>query len=237
MASVQRLMLYLTPIWLLDIMCRLCPKTVIALLCHWVNEKNPDLEDRMLAERLINPVQVAKKMSQLSIISILHLLKQDESLWKMYLPGIGREKDGSLSRGKVIPMKTLPYLLLELMFDLGGQQGKEKVKEIVAKTRVTLGGMKQGDILENFKTDVVLDLFDMLPAMEVRMRLQFSKDEAVALWLSHWDLRMKEIGRPPRSNFWIAQLPGERAYRIEKMVKDLEFRSLYNLIGKKPDPD
>ncbi len=237
MASVQRLMLYLTPIWLLDIMCRLCPKTVIALLCHWVNEKNPDLEDRMLAERLINPVQVAKKMSQLSIISILHLLKQDESLWKMYLPGFGREKDGSLSRGKVIPMKTLPYLLLELMFDLGGQQGKEKVKEIVAKTRVTLGGMKQGDILENFKTDVVLDLFDMLPAMEVRMRLQFSKDEAVALWLSHWDLRMKEIGRPPRSNFWIAQLPGERAYRIEKMVKDLEFRSLYNLIGKKPDPD
>ena len=237
MASVQRLMLYLTPIWLLDIMCRLCPKTVIALLCHWVNEKNPDLEDRMLAERLINPVQVAKKMSQLSIISILHLLKQDESLWKMYLPGFGREKDGSLSRGKVIPMKTLPYLLLELMFDLGGQQGKEKVKEIVAKTRVTLGGMKQGDILENFKTDVVLDLFDMLPAMEVRMRLQFSKDEAVALWQSHWDLRMKEIGRPPRSNFWIAQLPGERAYRIEKMVKDLEFRSLYNLIGKKPDPD
>lgn len=237
MASVQRLMLYLTPIWLLDIMCRLCPKTVIALLCHWVNEKNPDLEERALAERLINPVQVAKKMSQLSIISILHLLKQDESLWKMYLPGIGREKDGSLSRGKVIPMKTLPYLLLELMFDLGGQQGKEKVKEIVAKTRVTLGGMKQGDILENFKTDVVLDLFDMLPAMEVRMRLQFSKDEAVALWLSHWDLRMKEIGRPPRSNFWIAQLPGERAYRIEKMVKDLEFRSLYNLIGKKPDPD
>ena len=234
MASVQRLMLYLTPIWLLDIMCRLCPKTVIALLCHWVNEKNPDLEERALAERLINPVQVAKKMSHLSTISILYLLKQDESLWKMYLPGIGREKDNSLSRGKIIPMKALPYILLELMFDLGGQQGKDKVKEIVTRSRVTIGGMKQGEILENFKTDVVLDLFDMLPAMEVRMRLQFSKDEAVALWLSHWDLRMKEMGRPPRSNYWIAQLPGERAFKIEQLLKSLEFRGLYNELGKTP---
>lgn len=234
MASVQRLMLYLTPIWLLDIMCRLCPKTVIALLCHWVNEKNPDLEDRMLAERLINPVQVAKKMSQLSTVSILYLLKQDESLWKMYLPGIGRQKDGSLSRGKIIPMKALPYILLELMFDLGGQKGKEKVKEIVTKSRVTIGGMKQGEILENFKTDVVLDLFDMLPPMEVRMRLSMSNENAVALWLSHWDLRMKEMGRPPRSNYWIAQLNGERAFKIEQLLKSLEFRGLYNELGKTP---
>ena len=148
MASVQRLMLYITPIWLLEILCRAFPKIVIGLLCHWVNEKNPNREERALAERLINPVQVAKKMSKLSTIAILHLLKQDENLWKMYLPGIGRNKDNSISKGKIIPMKTLPYILLELMYDLGGPEGKEKVKDVVARCRVTLGGAKQGEIFE-----------------------------------------------------------------------------------------
>ena len=66
------------------------------------------------------------------------------------------------------------------------------------------------------------------------MRLSMSKDEAVALWLSHWDLRMKEMGRPPRSNYWIAQLPGERAFKIEQLLKSLEFRGLYNELGKTP---
>ena len=224
MASVQRLMLYITPIWLLEIMCRMFPKVVIGLLCHWVNEKNPNREERGLAERLINPVQVSKKMSKLSTVAILHLLAQDENLWKMYLPGIGKNKDNSISKGKIIPMKTLPYILLELMFDLGGPEGKEKVKEIVTRCRVTLGGPKQGDIFENLKTDMVLDLFEMLPPVEVKMRLALSKEEAVALWLRQWDVRMKHLGNQIVSNYWIAQLAGERAFKIEKMMKDIEVR-------------
>lgn len=224
MASVQRLMLYLTPIWLLEIMCRTFPKVVIGLLCHWMNERNPNREERVFAERLLNPVQVAKKVSKLSTTSILHLLAQDENLWRMYVPGIGRQKDNSISKGKIIPMKGVPYILLELMFDLGGQEGKEKVKDVVTRCRVTLGGAKQGEIFENFKTDVVLDLFEMLPPVEVKLRLAFSKEEAVALWLRQWDHRMKHIGRPLVSHYWVAQLTGERAFKIEKLMKDLEFR-------------
>jgi len=224
MASVQRLMLYITPIWLLEFMCHWFPRTVIGLLCHWMNEKNPNREERHLAERFLNPVQVAKKMSHLSTVAILHLLAQDESLWKMYLPGVGRKKDNSIGHGKVIPMKSVPYILLELIFDLGGPAGKEKVKDIVARCRVTLGGQKQGEIFENLKTDMVLDLFEMLPPVEVKMRLAFCKEEAVALWLRQWDHRMKHIGRPLVSTYWVAQLTGERAFKIEKLMKDLEFR-------------
>ncbi len=228
MASVQRLMLYLTPIWLLELMCRLFPKVVIGLLCHWMNEKNPNREERHLAERFINPVQVANKMSKLSTVSILHLLAQDESLWKMYTPGGGeRNKDKSISKGKVTSMKFVPYILLEIIFDLGGPQGKDKVKDVVTRCRVTLGGQKQGEIFENFKTDIVLDLFEMLPAVEVKMRLAFCKEEAVALWLRQWDHRMKHIGRPLVSNYWVAQLTGERAFKIEKLMKDLEFRQRF----------
>lgn len=233
MASVQRLMMYLTPIWLLEMMCRAFPRVVIDLLCHWMNEKNPNYEERHLAERFINPVQVAKKMSKLSTVAILHLLAQDEDLWKMYVPGAGqRNKNKSISKGKVISMKAVPYILLELMYDLGGPEGKEKVKDVITRCRVTLGGPKQGEILEAFKTETVLDLFEELPAMEVRMRLAFSKDEAVAAWLSQWDLRMKDIGRLPKSNYWIAQLPGDRAFKIESLMKTLEFRAQYADVGK-----
>ena len=227
MASVQRLMLYITPIWLLEIMCRMFPKVVIGLLCHWVNEKNPNREERGLAERLINPVQVSKKMSKLSTVAILYLLAQDENLWKMYLPGIGKKKDNSISKGKIIPMKTLPYILLELMYDLGGPEGKEKVKEVVTRCRVTLGGAKQGEIFENLKTDIVLDLFEILPPVEVKMRLTFNKEEVVALWLRQWDVRMKHIGNPLISGYWISQLAAERAFKVEKMMKEIEFRHDY----------
>ncbi|MBD3308055.1 hypothetical protein GF339_16540 [candidate division KSB3 bacterium] len=218
MASVQRLMMYLTPIWLLEIMCRICPKTAIGLICHWVNEKNQNVEERALAKRLINPVQVAKKLSKLSDIAILYLLKQDEHLWKMYLAGVG-----------VIPFPVLPYMLLELMFDLGGQEGRKKVKNIVVKSRVTLGGRKQGQIMEYFKTDTVLDLFEMFSEIDVRMRLLFSAPKAVALWLDHWDLRMKRSNQPEKSDYWIGKLPGERAFEIEKLMKELEFRRKYTV--------
>ncbi len=32
------------------------------LISHWINEKNPDFEERPIAKRRINPVPVAKKM-------------------------------------------------------------------------------------------------------------------------------------------------------------------------------
>ncbi|MCP4401609.1 MAG: hypothetical protein GY801_30455 [bacterium] len=231
MASVQRLMLYITPVWILNIMCHVYPKIVIGLLCHWMNEKNPNIEERSLAGRIINPVQVAKKMSKLSNLSILHLLRQDESLWRMYLPGIGRESDNSISRGKVIPFKMLPYMLLELMFDLGGEEGRKKVAQIVARSRVMLGGMKQGEMFEYFKTETVLDLFEMMPPIEVRMRLLFSDSKAVAFWLEHWDLRMRRTDQPMKSAYWISQLHGKKAYEIENLMKDLEFRRKFEDIG------
>ena len=221
MASVQRLMMYVTPTFVLNILCRICPKTVIGLLCHWVNEKNPDLEERGLAKRRINPVPVAKKMSKLSNLSILYLLKQDASLWRLFLPGVG-----------IIPFPDLPAILLELIFELGGEKGRKKVNEIIAKCRLTLGGRKQGEILENFKTDTVLDLFETLPPMDVIMRLRFSKPEAVAIWLTHWDLRMKELNKPPKSAYWIARIPGERAFQIEELMRGLEFRTKYENVGR-----
>lgn len=220
-SSVQRKILELTPIFLLESLCRRRPEFVIRLLCHFVNEKNPNIRERELAPRFIAPVPVAKKLSKLSVVAILHLLNQDENLWQMYLAGVG-----------VIPFAGLPYILLELIFDLGGQEGREKVRDIIARSRVTIGGRRQGQILEYFRTDTVLDLFEMLPAMDVRMRLLLSNVHAVALWLTHWDLRMDEIGRPPKSSYWIAQLPGERAYQIEHLMRDLEFRRKYQDLGK-----
>ena len=73
-------------------------------------------------------------MSQLSVLSILNLIKQDRSLWQFYVA----TPDG----GKVINMAAVPYILLQLMFDLGGREGREKVAQIVRKCRTTLGNQK-----------------------------------------------------------------------------------------------
>jgi len=216
MASVQRLMMYATPVWALDIMCRVCPKTVIGLLCHWANEKNPNIEERRLAKRLLNLAQVGKKFSKLSNLGILYLLKQDESLWKMYIAGVG-----------IITFPDLPALLLQLMFELGGQEGRERVRDIIARMRVTIGGGKQAQILEYFSTDTVLDLFEMLPAMEVSMRLRVSSKyspEVVAIWLTHWDLRKEECEQDKVSKYWIMQLPAGLAFEVEKKIKEIELR-------------
>ena len=225
MASVQRLMMYLTPIWALNLMCRVCPKTVIGLFCHWVNEKNSNFDERSLANRSLNLAQVAKKFSKLADFSILRLLKQDGSLWKMYLAGIG-----------VRPFPTLPYLLLQLIFDLGGREGKEQVKDIVIKTRLILGGGKQGQILEYFKTDSVIDLFEIFPAVETGMRLrltsEFGDPAIVAIWLTHWDLRRKESEQEPISNYWITQLPAKQAFEVEKKMKEIEFRAQWRDLGR-----
>ncbi len=227
MASVQRLMMYLTPIWALDTMCRVCPKTVIGLLCHWVNEKNPSSEERQLAKRRINPLPVAKILSKLSTLSILNLLRQDESLWKLYMP--------NTTGGAMISLRNLPYILLEIVYDLGGTEGRAKVREIVQKSRMTLGSPKQGDILENFKVDTVLDIFEDFErsngAMEIKMRLSFSNIKAVAMWLDHWDLRMQRLDKPTKSAYWIGQLPGVRAYELEQRLRNLEFRRKYDQIG------
>jgi len=216
--SVQRRILELTPASWLDSWCRSRPQFVIELLCHWINEKNIDIEERGLASRKTTPlVHVAKKFSKLSVISILYLLNQDETLWKLYMPP-----------GGIITFKTLPYILLELMYDLGGSEGRKKVLEVVQRTRQTVSGRKQGDILENFKTDTVIDIFENLPEFDVRMRLLFNKPETVAFWLNHWDLKMRRASQPEKSAHWLGKLPGEQAYKVQKLMKDLEFRKKYD---------
>lgn len=123
------------------------------------------------------------------------------------------------------------------MFDLGGQDGRKKAYEVVLKSRTTLGGGKQLDILRNFKTDTVLDIFEMLTDTEVNMILKNFNCETqmVAFWLTHWDLRMQLANQPGKSEYWLGQIPGMRAFEIERHMKDLEFRrkfgamdSIYN---------
>lgn len=225
MAPVQRLMMYVTPIWLLNIMCRVCPKTAIGLFCHWLNEKNPDFEERQIAKRRINPVPVAKKLSQLSVLSILCLLRQDDSLWKFYAP--------NLTGGAIINLKPLPYILLELIFDLGGKEGRNKISQVVQKSRTTIGGAKQIDILRNFKTDTVLDLFEVFPDGEINMILKNVSCETkmIAFWLTHWDLRKQLTDQPGKSEYWLGQIPGMRAFEIEGHMKDLEFRRKFAMVG------
>ncbi|PID55908.1 hypothetical protein CSB45_13900 [candidate division KSB3 bacterium] len=217
MISVQRLMMYLTPIWLLNIMCRVWPKMVIGLLCHWLNEKNPNLEYRRLAKRQGNFLPVAKKFSKLSDLSIIYLLKQDESLWKLYIPGLG----------KMISLGALRYIFLEIIFELGGKEGRDKVKSIIGTCRATLGGKILDGMFSHFKIETVLDLFEALPPAEVRSLLSSGQENVVALWLTHWDLRMNELGRAPKSPYWITQFSGERAYKIEELMRGLDFRTSF----------
>ena len=113
------------------------------------------------------------------------------------------------------------------MYDLGGNEGRKKVLEIASRIRVTLGGAKQGEMFENFKAATVIDLFDQLPPMEVKMRLQFSSPKAVAFWLDFWDREMQRLDQPMKSAYWLGQLPGERAYEIELLMKQLEFRKKF----------
>lgn len=224
--SVQRKIMWLTPQWVLEFLCRFRPRFVIGLLCHWLNEKNIFIEERFLAPRQINPVAVAKKMSQLSVLSILNLLRQDEGLWQFYAP--------TPTGGVMINLQTLPFILLQLMFDLGGKKGREKVVQIILKCRKTIGGGTQGAILRNLNTETVVDIFEMIletpggGPVEVRMCLMNTRsDEAVAIWLEHWDRRMGKVDKPAQSLQWIARLPGDRAFRIEFLLKTLEFRKKY----------
>ena len=215
--SVQRRILELTPSRWLDSWCRSRPRFVIELLCHWVNEKNIDIEERGLASRKsASIVHVAKKLSQLSVVSILYLLNQDENLWRLYIAGVGFR-----------PFPSLPYILLQLTYDLGGKEGRDKVLEVVRSSRQSVGGRIQGTIVENLKTDTVIELFEVLPEFEVRMRLMFSDSRAVAFWLDYWDREMKRLGQPMKSAYWLGQLPGDRAYEIEHLMKQLEFRRKY----------
>ncbi len=117
MAPVQRLMMYVTPIWLLNIMCRVCPKTAIGLLCHWINEKNPDFEERPIAKRRINPVPAAKKCSfpcQASY-ACSDRMKASEILCSK-----------TLRAERLSIWCPLPYILLELIFDLVGKRRARK---------------------------------------------------------------------------------------------------------------
>jgi hypothetical protein len=223
--SVQRKVMWLTPLPILELLARIKPRFVISLLCHWLNEKNPTVGERFLAPRFINPVGVAKKMSQLSDLSILNLLRQDESLWQFYA--------ANLNGGTIINLTALPYILLELMFDLGGEEGRQKVIDIIAKCRTRIGGFKQGQILKAFKTDTVLDIFEVLPEMEVNMifkNLRSDDDiDIAAFWLNHWDLRMQRTNQPPKSAFWLGRLPGQQAFKVERKMRELEFRRKFDL--------
>jgi hypothetical protein len=211
--SVQRRILQLVPVPLLNRWCWSRPRFVIELLCHCLNEKNIVVEERGLAMRKPAFPPVAKKMSQLDTVSILNLLRQDENLWRLYMAGVG-----------IRPFPSLPYILLQLIYDLGGSEGRKKVKDIVERCRLTLGGRTQGYILENFKTETVIEILEGLPEFEVTMRLSLSRAEAVALWLDQWDLKMRRIGKPPVSPEWIGRLTGERAFQIIDLMKRLEFR-------------
>jgi hypothetical protein len=216
-------MMYLTPVWVLDIISRIHPRVVIGLLCHWVNEKNPDIEERQLATRKPNILPVAKKFCALSTLSILNLLRQDSSLWRFYFSNDHGGAVGSLA--------TLPYILMEVVYDLGGDEGRQKVIDVVRRSRMTIGSFTQGNILENFKVDTVIDIFEILEktggAMEIKMRLSFSNEHAVAMWLDHWDLKMRRIDQPTKSSYWLGQLPGARAFAIQRHMRELEFRRKY----------
>ena len=59
------------------------------------------------------------------------------------------------------------------------------------------------------------------------MRLSFSNPQAVAMWLDHWDMKMKRSEQPMKSAYWIGQLPGKRAFEIERLMRELEFRTKY----------
>ena len=226
--SVQRKVMWLTPQPILELLARIRPRFVIGLLCHWLNEKNIIIEERFLAPRLINPVGVAKKMSQLSVLSILNLLRQDEGLWQFY----AATPDG----GKTVNLTALPYILLEIMFDLGGEEVRKKVADIVTKSRTTIGGFKQLQILKACKTDTVLDIFEMIPEMEINMifkNLRSNKNpqtgddeniEILAFWLNHWDLRMESTTQPLKSAYWLGKLPGDQAFKVEMTMRALEFR-------------
>ena len=223
--SVQRKIMWLTPIWLLELLSRSHPEFVIKLLCHWLNEKNTIVEERFLAPRLIAPVPVAKKFSQLSILAMLNLLRQDDKLWDFFAP--------NPKGGIMINLKVVPYILLELTFDLGGKEGRGKVTDLIAKCRTTIGAGKQIDILNNFKTSTVLDIFEALPETEVGMILKHPACDikTVTFWLGQWDLRMQRSQQPMKSEFWLEQIPGGRAYEIEKMLREVEFRRKFDPIG------
>ncbi len=223
--SVQRKIMWLTPQPILELLARIRPRFVIGLLCHWINEKNPNVEERFLTPRFINPVGVAKKMSQLSTLAILNLLRQDESLWQFYV--------ATPKNGMIFNLTALPCILLEITFDLGGAEGRKKVVDVVTKSRVTIGGQIQKTILKAFKTDTVLDIFEMIPPVEVNMILKgmrFDEDIPVAaFWLNHWDLRMLRTDKPPKSAEWLGQLPGEQAFKVEEALRNLEFRRKFDL--------
>jgi hypothetical protein len=218
--SVQRKIMYLTPAPLLEMLCRVEPRFVIELLCHWANEKNANIEERFLSPRLGAVPPVAKKLSQLSVLSIINLIRQDESLWRLYGP--------SPTGGKINNVKVLPYILLEVIFELGGTEGRTKVLKVLEKLRSTIGGGKQIEMLRVFKTDNVLDIFEMLPG-EVGgiLRNGACEVELAAFWLNYWDLRMQKTGQPSKSEYWLGQMPGQRAFHIEQAMRSLEFKQKF----------
>lgn len=218
-SSVQRQLLDWTPVLWLEILCRKRPRFAIELLCHWVNELTVIQEsglERELADRKPMLLPVVKKMSKLSTLAILNLLKQDPNLWRLYVAGPG-----------IIPMRNLPFILLEIMYELGGTDGRKKVVDVAINVRTSVGGAKQGEMFESLKASTVIHLFESIPEAEVKMRLQFSNPRAVAFWLDFWDREMQRLDQPMKSAYWLGQLPGERAYDVELLMKQLEFRRKY----------
>lgn len=219
--TVQRKLMWMTPTPVLEMLARAHPRFAISLFCHWLNEKNINIEERFLSPRLIAPVPVAKKFSQLSELAILNILRQDERLWQFYVP--------TPAGGTIINLGVLPFILMEITFELGGKEARQKIATVITKCRTTLGGGKQAQILKVFKTDTVLDLFEIMPDGEINMIFKNMSCgiELIAFWLNHWDMRMLRINQPAKSEIWLGKIPGERAFEIEKALRALEFRKKY----------
>lgn len=205
--TIRQQIISVVPVPIMNWWCHKNPKLVIDLLKGWVTDLNPNPEERWLQASGPAWVPVAKKLSLLSSSSILSLLKQDANLWGAFPP--------------------LRFILLEIMYDLGGNEGRKKVQEIVNRIRVVAGGPAAEQLFESLKTDIVIELFENMPEFEVRMRLAFNHPQTVALWLDHWDLKMKRLDQPMKSAYWIGKIPGRRGFEIQALMKDLEFRRKY----------
>jgi hypothetical protein len=193
----------ITPRFVLEIWCRHWPKFVIGLLGYWSEQKNPKLPYRWLQEYDKDFPSVTKKISQLSASSILNLFRQDKSLW---------------------PFPDFRYVIIQLMYNLGGKQGRDKVAEVVMMSRKILGRDEQGKILEFLATDTVVELLEGFIPFERKQAISNSNEEAVAAWLTRWDARVKESQGDLQSPAVLADLSGEKAYRIKELMLKIDPR-------------
>jgi hypothetical protein len=190
-----------TPNLVLEIWCRYWPKFAIELFGYWSEDQYPNPEYGRLIGSDKAILEVAKKMSKLSAPGILHLLRQDKSLW---------------------PFPPFPYILLQVMYDLGGEPVRRKVTEVIMMSRKAVNKTKQKEILESFKTETVVDILERLAPFERRQAVMNCDPRAVAAWLLRWDARAKESNADLQSSDLLAELPGENVFIIKSLMRSLD---------------